>query len=478
MENESREEKLRTQIASGIYYTDLSSSSSDPAAQIHQQLDGHMQSFEANPELFNLRSGVEMLGSEWKNHPSSQREARNGSSWKGLLAKSKAMPEASSCSSFYQPDFGIGFSEEHPPPHENLMVAPDSSWDENRFPAADDSSLRCVFPCEAANERPNQGLSLSLCPNRPSAISLQQPFELRETNHQNDLRFISPNSRDGFFAKPTELSQQQSALVLGSPQQLHQLKNSKYLHPAQELLNEFCSIGAKQSAHNGLKNKPTKASQWEEGSSLKNPALFSFDLLELQKRKAKLVSMLEEAVQAIPRPDEGRGGVFRSGGWRGVGKGVFEPGAEGHVAAFQVSERWDRGADPDDEDGDGGERPGGAGDDEGRDSEAEAAGADAAAAAGHAADGGRDGKPSVAAAAGPSRAIRLAPSSLALRALPSPVSTCIKISTAQLGLASNSSRSNGIAKNATFERNQIMQVVPCQHPNAHRLVRSSIWGEL
>ncbi|XP_058085070.1 homeobox protein BEL1 homolog [Magnolia sinica] len=306
MANEPREEKLRTQIASGFYYTDFSSSSSNPT--IHHQLDTHMQSFEPNPELFNLQSGMEMLGSQWKN-PSQQRDRNSTTAWKGFLSKSthnqgsssssKTMAEPSSSNSFYQPDFTIGFSEA--PPNENLIIAPDSAWQENRYPV-DDSSLRCVFPCEG-NERPSQGLSLSLCPNKPSNISLQS-FELRETNHQNDIRFVSSNSRDGFFGKSTDLRQQLQNLqdgrsypsLMGSDQQLHQLKNSKYLLPAQELLNEFCNIGSKQSINTiGLKNKSNKTNQWEEGAStLKNQSLYSFDVLELQKRKAKLVSMLDE----------------------------------------------------------------------------------------------------------------------------------------------------------------------------------------
>ncbi|TKY70964.1 Homeobox protein BEL1-like [Spatholobus suberectus] len=74
------------------------------------------------------------------------------------------------------------------------------------------------------------------------------------------------------------------------------LKNSKYLVPAQDLLNEFCSLGTKQ----GDVGKPKPSSKkWEEdnnngiGSSKKH-CLTSLEFVELQKRKTKLLSMLEE----------------------------------------------------------------------------------------------------------------------------------------------------------------------------------------
>ncbi|PHT81753.1 hypothetical protein T459_14768 [Capsicum annuum] len=55
--------------------------------------------------------------------------------------------------------------------HSNNMLVATEHWQH------DDPSLRCVFPCEG-NERPSQGLSLSLCSSNPSSIGLQS-FELR-----------------------------------------------------------------------------------------------------------------------------------------------------------------------------------------------------------------------------------------------------------------------------------------------------------
>ncbi|KAE8706345.1 hypothetical protein F3Y22_tig00110402pilonHSYRG00223 [Hibiscus syriacus] len=135
---------------------------------------------------------------------------------------------------FCQPEFTTDLPETGT---ENLIVGTESAhWQENRLLVVDDSSLRCVFPCEG-NERPSQGLSLSLSSTNPTGIGLQS-FELRQTCHgYDDMRFIgSSSSRDGFTKKPANLHHQGQ----------FQLRNSKYLGPARDLLNEFCSLGNKQ----------------------------------------------------------------------------------------------------------------------------------------------------------------------------------------------------------------------------------------
>lgn len=293
MAHESREEKLRRQIGSGFFYSDFSS-------------ENQMQGFESNPELYNLQSGIEMLGFPWKNM---QQRDRNSVAWKGFFSKpgsnqastSKAVAEAPT--DFYQ-TVG-GFSE---PANENLINAPDSAWQENQL-LVDDSSLRCVFPCEG-NERPSHGLSLSLCPNESSSIGLQS-FELREANHQSEIRF-----GDGFFGKSVDL-QQNLQSPMGSSQLFqhhHQLKNSKYLLPTQDLLNEFCNLGTKQkdNSSGGSKNKFQNGNQMEEAVSSRNQALYSLGVVELQKRKAKLVSMLEEVDRRYRQYREQMRGVVSS----------------------------------------------------------------------------------------------------------------------------------------------------------------------
>ncbi|XP_023551190.1 homeobox protein BEL1 homolog [Cucurbita pepo subsp. pepo] len=129
--------------------------------------------------------------------------------------------------------------------HHHLMVV--GPWG---TAAAADSSLRCVFPCEA-NERPSHGLSLSLSSTNPSSIGLQS-FELRT---------------------------QQSSLAI------FQLRNSKFLAPTQELLYEFCSLEITNDMNNRHQNQAISST---------NSSLQSLDFMELQKRKTKLFSLLEE----------------------------------------------------------------------------------------------------------------------------------------------------------------------------------------
>ncbi|KAK8938904.1 hypothetical protein KSP39_PZI011303 [Platanthera zijinensis] len=65
------------------------------------------------------------------------------------------------------------------------------------------------------------------------------------------------------------------------------LKNSKYLLPTQELLNEFCSLAAGASFKRNPRNDDDHRHSGRQ-------SLYSMEPLELQKRKAKLLSMLEE----------------------------------------------------------------------------------------------------------------------------------------------------------------------------------------
>ncbi|XP_027339756.1 homeobox protein BEL1 homolog [Abrus precatorius] len=300
------EDKSRDMASStGFCYSDVSSA--NPTVQVQPHLMNHIQGFVTDPEMFNLTTGMEMIGFS-KNLQ--QQSESNGVMWKSFFGKpsqhagpssSKTMNESSS--SFYNPheynkqDFTSGISETS---SENLIVggAHDSApWQENRL-IVDDSSLRCVFPCEG-NERPSQGLSLSLSSTNPSSIALQS-FELRQSSHhQHQPDFVS--SKEGFFGK----SQQQQMLQDGyfssnKAANFYQgqflIKNSKFLVPAQDLLNEFCSLGTKENDVPKPKYSQ-KNKQWEEdnaGGSSKNHSLSSLEFVELQKRKTRLLSMLEE----------------------------------------------------------------------------------------------------------------------------------------------------------------------------------------
>lgn len=221
---------------------------------------GHpaMQSFEPNHDFFGPQGGMEMLGHTSK-HPSSN--LGRGFITPGFLEASNK-------------NFVVSTE----------VVASTSPWQ------VDESSLRSLFPCQET-EQPGGRLSLSLFnPKPPDAIGVPQSF------HQSD-------SRDVLLSRAESSHRQQVFLQEGrvfNSQQPFQLKNSRYLIPAKELLNEFCSLGGEI----GPKKKSQKASEWEEGgpsssSSLWNQPLNSMDLLELQRRKAKLLSMLEEVSNSL-----------------------------------------------------------------------------------------------------------------------------------------------------------------------------------
>lgn len=294
---------------------------------MQNHLANQIHGFVSDPEMYNLTTGMEMIGFH-KNllHQQQQQQSdhqnNNSAVWKSFFAKPSTPPSSSknmneSCSNFYEhhgystnnkaPDFTSGVSETSTTSENLIMGAHDSWQDENHRLMVDDSSLRSVFPYHEGNnnKRPSQGLSLSLNSTNPSRIGLQS-FELRQTS-QSTAGFTSPSSdssREGYFAKST-ISQQQQ-MLLQEDQYLSSkaaniyhghflLKNSRYLEPAQEILNEFCSLDIKQN--HVLNQKSQKNKEWEEdngGGSSKKPSLTSLEFSELQKRKTKLLAMLEE----------------------------------------------------------------------------------------------------------------------------------------------------------------------------------------
>ncbi|GAB2273853.1 hypothetical protein Dimus_008625 [Dionaea muscipula] len=303
-------------------------------------LVSHLQSFDRNQEIYGLASSMDMIGFQAKStldhHHSQSTEPAAAHLWKGLIlnkagggpsSSSKAaaaMNETSTGSDhFYQHD---QFTNETSS-GSHLMVAaaaaaaaaaePAAAWQENSRLLVDESSLRCVFPCEG-NERPSQGLSLSLSSNNPSTIGLQS-FELRQTHHNqhqvDHLRFISSNTRaGGYVGKPSSSNFQQvimqddfmgkgensgsSTSLQQGLQGLYQLGRSKYMGPTQELLNEFCNLGTNQTAdhdHDLPQKLLQKNKQWElddhdnnassSSSSRHLQSLCGLDIMELQKRK-------------------------------------------------------------------------------------------------------------------------------------------------------------------------------------------------
>lgn len=243
-----------------------------------------IQGFVSDPEMFNLTTGMEMIG--FSKHLQQQQHHSTSSDtnmWKtNFIGKLPSQHSASSSktmndSNFYHQDFTEPTSSDH---HQNLNNMVHHQWQQQQEQHVDDSSLRCVFPCEG-NERPSQGLSLSLSSTNPTSIGLQS-FELRHTTNNTTQQ---DQGYHGHFL----------------------LKNSKFLLPAQQLLNEFCSLETtkqndlvlqKQKSQKFNNNKQT----WEDqdinnggssSSSIKQ-SLTSLEFVELQKRKTKLLSMLEE----------------------------------------------------------------------------------------------------------------------------------------------------------------------------------------
>ncbi|KAL6861395.1 hypothetical protein ACP4OV_017095 [Aristida adscensionis] len=83
-----------------------------------------------------------------------------------------------------------------------------------------------------------------------------------------------------------------------------QLGSSRYLGPVKELLGEFCSLDGGVYAMDGGDKRAPKAGKWDDVEALTSsssspglwgsPALSSMDFLELERRKARLLSMVEE----------------------------------------------------------------------------------------------------------------------------------------------------------------------------------------
>ncbi|PKA66280.1 BEL1-like homeodomain protein 4 [Apostasia shenzhenica] len=103
--------------------------------------------------------------------------------------------------------------------------------------------------------------------------------------HTNNLQNLSLS----LFNPPHPGSSFQPSSSSYHGQPFH-FKASKYLLPAQDLLSEFCSLGGSSMVRNSTKLHDESTTS----SVLNQQSLFSLEPLELQKRKAKLLSMLEE----------------------------------------------------------------------------------------------------------------------------------------------------------------------------------------
>ncbi|XP_020600024.1 homeobox protein BEL1 homolog [Phalaenopsis equestris] len=251
-------------------------------AHQHQAAMGYgefsMQGYEASgsQELYNLQTRMEMLEFPSKHHHHQHQHHQNHHN-----------PEASWRSATLFARHGSDDS----PASESLMVSSDAvAWDQPRQLVVDDS-LRCLFPVHD-EEQPNQGLSLSLYNPEPSIV-----VEAAADYHRSLMFSRAANSN-------STVSHQQGFAFHGAQTSgsvsSHKLRLSKYLIPTQELLSEFCDLGGvkatKQKQHN---------TRFEEGGpSSDSPVMHSLqnlDILELQKRKAKLLTLLEEVDRRYKR---------------------------------------------------------------------------------------------------------------------------------------------------------------------------------
>ncbi|KAJ6847921.1 putative BEL1-like homeodomain protein 4 [Iris pallida] len=200
----------------------------------------------------------------------------------------------------------------------------------------------------------SQGLSLSL------SSSLHQ-FDMAKAD-QNVLYFNQSQ-------QPPQQQQQlqQSQVYNGAAVGVSLLRNSVYARAAQELLEEFCSVGrghfrGSRGKHSSSSNPNPSAAAAAAGgggasssaaagsssSSKDVPPLSPADRFEHQRKKSKLLSMLDEAsgqkIQPLLRADADDGDLVRQHDGARRGDPVHGAGAEGDVAALPVPEGRDRGA--------------------------------------------------------------------------------------------------------------------------------------
>ncbi|XP_022880889.1 uncharacterized protein LOC111398187 [Olea europaea var. sylvestris] len=246
------EEKTREMVAStGYCYTDHDSSTGNQNIQTH--LVSQLQQFEHSSEIYNLTAGMEMVGFPPKNLD--QHNENTSVLWKEYFNKpggGASSSKPTSTSEYYSHDL-TGISDTT---NENFMDS-SSAWNNQNRLMVDDPSLRCVFPGEG-NER---CLSLSLSSSNPGTTGIHQSFDLGQ---QDDLRFGPSSSRS-----VVNIQRQQQMM----PQHF-QIRSSKYLAPAQDLLNEFCNLGSKHS-ENTPRPKIQKNNEWDDENIIKKQSFYN-----------------------------------------------------------------------------------------------------------------------------------------------------------------------------------------------------------
>nr|GMD89060.1 BEL1-like homeodomain protein 4 [Ipomoea batatas] len=220
-----------------------------------------------------------------------------------------------------------------------------------------------------------QGLSLSLS----SSLRNMEAAKLEEMrigngaaaiNYLHNQGLLEANNAANYHNPHPQLLHSGLAMDLPPNTQVHVgyaatnvLRGSRYLKAAQELLEEFCCVGrghfknqrAKKNESGGNPNSNAAAAEsgnspaGSSSSKEQPPPLSAADRSEYQRRKIKLLSMLDEAcgreICAVLRSNAGDGDVVRHGAGLRGGGAVHDAGAEGDVSAFPVHKGRDNGAD-------------------------------------------------------------------------------------------------------------------------------------
>ncbi|KAL2235177.1 UNVERIFIED_CONTAM: Homeobox protein BEL1 [Sesamum indicum] len=236
--------------STGYCYSDDASSTGNPNIQTH--LLSQLQSFESNPDIYNLTTSMGMIGFPSKNSVLISPQSENTSVYHQDSTNGTLMVNSSA------------WNHHHHHHMNRLLLVEDHDHQ--------DPSLRCaVLGDHHHHERPSHGLSLSLSSSNNLGL---QSFALRLND---DFRFGPSSSRSVNTATTAQF----------------QPRNSKYLGPAQELLTEFCNLGSDKTSK--LKVQKCSGLEDDESDDVKKQSFYSsFDLLELQKRKTKLLQMLDE----------------------------------------------------------------------------------------------------------------------------------------------------------------------------------------
>uniref|UniRef100_A0A7N0ZST3 Homeobox domain-containing protein n=1 Tax=Kalanchoe fedtschenkoi TaxID=63787 RepID=A0A7N0ZST3_KALFE len=162
-----------------------------------------------------------------------------------------------------------------------------------------------------------QGLSLSLASSLEAAKAEQ--FFFTQNHHHQQLQqqqqtlHFNHQMNNGLFVGPSTSSPSSSSLTA-----MNMLRNSKYAKPTQELLEEFCSVGRghfkktkfRNNNNNANPNNPDQtpppeaagsggaggasSSSTKEGLTAPTPPLSAAERVEHQRKKVKLLAMLDE----------------------------------------------------------------------------------------------------------------------------------------------------------------------------------------